>query len=137
MIIPLKDIENVDKERGWSLRYYGLVITVRGHEELFFAFTTAVARDDCAIHVLQSVESARYMDPSGTSSDDDFEAEAAEAERKYLQDARTDLEEDADVSRLKTLKSTYWFSAPKMLELILIQMPTCPPYSSTTRRPPF
>ncbi|KAI9874262.1 MAG: Sterol 3-beta-glucosyltransferase, partial [Watsoniomyces obsoletus] len=46
LILPLKDIENVDKEKGFRFGYHGLVLLIRGHEELFFEFNSAEHRDD-------------------------------------------------------------------------------------------
>lgn len=63
MILPLKDIENVDKEKGFRFGYSGLVIVVRGHEELFFEFSRPDARDDCAVTLLQSL----HTDPTLTA----------------------------------------------------------------------
>ncbi len=61
LILPLKDIENVDKEKGFRFGYSGLVVVIRGHEELFFEFGQVEARDDCAITLLQNLEASRYL----------------------------------------------------------------------------
>src|SRR5690606_35721839 len=49
MILPLKDIENVHKEEGFRFGYHGLVVVVRGHEEIFFEFGQHDTREDCCI----------------------------------------------------------------------------------------
>lgn len=66
MILPLQDIENVDKEKGFRFGYSGLVIVIRGHEELFFEFSRSEARDDCAVTLLQSLHG--HSVPSGVSA---------------------------------------------------------------------
>ncbi|KAK5070318.1 Sterol 3-beta-glucosyltransferase [Exophiala xenobiotica] len=89
LILPLKDIENVDKEKGFRFGYHGLVLVIRGHEELFFEFSSIDNRDDCTITLLKSLESVRYLAESGLLSQ--LEAEAAEAakiEHIMLQEAR-------------------------------------------------
>jgi sterol 3beta-glucosyltransferase len=48
LILPLKDIENVDKEKGFRFGYSGLVVVIKGHEEIFFEFGQPDTRDDCA-----------------------------------------------------------------------------------------
>jgi len=91
LILPLKDIENVDKEKGFRFGYHGLVLVIRGHEELFFEFSSVDDRDDCTVTLLKSLESVRYLAESGLLSQ--LEAEAAEAakiEHIMLQEARRD-----------------------------------------------
>lgn len=65
MILPLKIIENVGKEKGFLFGYSGLVIVVRGREELFFEFNQLEARDDCAVMLLKNIESSRELLASG------------------------------------------------------------------------
>lgn len=85
MILPLKDIENVSGEGGFKLGYSGLVITIRGHEELFFEFGFQNVRDDCWMHLLQAVEKAKIQE---SLFQEEIEAEVAKREYRVLQDAR-------------------------------------------------
>ncbi|KAK4185650.1 family 1 putative glycosyltransferase [Podospora australis] len=95
LVLPLKDIENVDKEKGFRFGYAGLVVVIRGHEELFFEFNKAEIRDDCSITVLQSLEATRYLrDSTLLDREEDEVAQAAAAERDALKGARS--EEFAD-----------------------------------------
>ena len=89
MVLPLKDIETVDKEKGFRFGYSGLVIVIRGHEELFFEFSKPEARDDCAITILEKLGSVKSMLDSGLlTQEDKDEAETAKAENQMLQEAR-------------------------------------------------
>ncbi|KAJ9306398.1 CAZyme family GT1 [Paecilomyces variotii] len=89
MILPLRDIENVEKEKGFRFGYHGLVIIIRGHEELFFEFNASDVRDDCAVTLHQSLESIKFLAESGILAQEDrAEAEAAKAEHQMLQEAR-------------------------------------------------
>ncbi|RMZ84101.1 hypothetical protein DV738_g790, partial [Chaetothyriales sp. CBS 135597] len=89
LVLPLKDIENVDKEKGFRFGYQGLVLVIRGHEELFFEFSAAEHRDDCAVTLLQILESVRYMEDTGESApQDDDSAAIARDEHRQLQEAR-------------------------------------------------
>lgn len=98
MILPLKDIENVDKEKGFRFGYSGLVVVIRGHEELFFEFGQPETRDDCAVTLLTTLESVRYLDESGSLSQEDHDdAEAAKAEHKMLQEARQEGHNDHEL----------------------------------------
>lgn len=89
LILPLRDVENVDKEKGFRFGYSGLVIVIKGHEELFFEFGQADIRDDCAVTLLQNLETMRYLKESGLLTMEEKEsAENASAEHKALQMAR-------------------------------------------------
>ena len=104
MILPLKEIENVDKEKGFRFGYSGLVVVIRGHEELFFEFGLPETRDDCAVTLLTMLESVRYLHESGSLSQDDRDdAEAAKAEHKMLQQARQDGHNEHELKLPRTV----------------------------------
>ncbi|KAK7552504.1 hypothetical protein IWX46DRAFT_632352 [Phyllosticta citricarpa] len=95
LVLPIKDIENVNKEKSFRLAYRGLVIVVRGHEELFFDFSQGDVRDDCAVTLHRMLEQAKYLQTSGVLSEDNLlQAEAAKAEHELLQQARKDVPTD-------------------------------------------
>lgn len=89
MILPMKDIENVVPEKGFRFGYSGLVIGVRGHEEIFFEFRHADVRDDCTVTLLGIVETARVLEESRLLTEEEVEAmKAAKAEHDLLEKAR-------------------------------------------------
>ena len=89
LVLPLKDVENVDKEKGFRFGYSGLVIIIRGHEEIFFEFNQRVVRDDCAVTLLEMLGSIKHLSDSGVlMPEDKEEAEIAMAEHRMLQEAR-------------------------------------------------
>ncbi|KUJ14792.1 sterol 3-beta-glucosyltransferase [Mollisia scopiformis] len=103
LILPLKDIENVDKEKGFRFGYSGLVVVIRGHEELFFEFPQSETRDDCAVTLLQNLETMRYLKESGLLTMEEKEsAENASAEHKALQQARYEGHAEHDVKMPKS-----------------------------------
>lgn len=62
MVLPLEDVENCYKETRFRFGYFGLVIVIHGHEELFLEFGNKNARDDCEfvmIKVMDAVSSHR------------------------------------------------------------------------------
>ncbi|KAI2904504.1 CAZyme family GT1 [Aspergillus niger] len=93
MILPLKDVENVDKEKGFNFGRHGLVVVIRGHEELFFEFGTADTRDDCAVTLHKGLESTKFLMASGllAECEEKDESESATAEHRLLQEARLDI----------------------------------------------
>ncbi|KAJ4286192.1 Sterol 3-beta-glucosyltransferase [Collariella sp. IMI 366227] len=115
LILPLRDIENVDKEKGFRFGYAGLVVVIRGHEELFFEFNRAEVRDDCTITILQSLEVTRYLrDSSLLDGAEASDAQAAVAEHDALQKARHDEFADREV-QLPRDASTVSDEAPTIL----------------------
>lgn len=97
MILPLRDIENVEKENGFRFGYHGLVVIIRGHEELFFEFNAADARDDCAVTLHQNLESVKFLAESGLLAEEEREeVEAAKAEHRMLEEARLESPDDND-----------------------------------------
>uniref|UniRef100_A0A060T134 Sterol 3-beta-glucosyltransferase n=1 Tax=Blastobotrys adeninivorans TaxID=409370 RepID=A0A060T134_BLAAD len=83
MILPIVDIENVTKEQGFRFGYSGLVVVIRGHEELFFEFGSASTRDDCEIMILRQL--ARKSDQLTRSlTGDSLAARNALAEARIM-----------------------------------------------------
>lgn len=89
LILPLKDIENVNKEKGFRFGYSGLVVVVKGHEELFFEFAQPDIRDDCCVTIIKKLERIRELRDFGQLFDEDEEnAAIAVQENNALQQAR-------------------------------------------------
>ncbi|KAI9049401.1 hypothetical protein LZ554_006435 [Drepanopeziza brunnea f. sp. 'monogermtubi'] len=117
LILPLKDVENVDKEKGFRFGYSGLVVVIRGHEELFFEFSQADARDDCAITLLQNLESMRYLKESGLLTMEEKEsAQTASDEHESLQQARMEGFADQDVKMPKTAEEAKTDGSPILFD---------------------
>ncbi|KAF8528029.1 glycosyltransferase family 1 protein [Hysterangium stoloniferum] len=47
MIIPIRDILSTETSKGYRFGMHGLIIMIKGHEELFFEFNSATRRDFC------------------------------------------------------------------------------------------
>ncbi|ODV91374.1 glycosyltransferase family 1 protein [Tortispora caseinolytica NRRL Y-17796] len=77
MVLPLKDIETIDRERGFRFGYSGLVIVIHGFEEVFFEFGSQANRDDCEVQTLRAIDELRG---SGRSIRRDSLASALSAE---------------------------------------------------------
>lgn len=89
LVLPLKDMDNVEQGKGVRLGYSGLVVVIRGHEELFFEFGRAVERDDCLITCLNSLDIVKYREGVEiVDKGETDEAECAAAERDALKATR-------------------------------------------------
>lgn len=53
MILPLNDIIAVSKHRSYRIGYSGLIVVIKGHEEIFFELASSDRRDRC-MHDLES-----------------------------------------------------------------------------------
>lgn len=95
MVIPLKDILNVEKNKGYRYGSYGMVVTIKGHEEVFFEFGRADDRDICVVGLLRALIVVEDLDESIVLTEQEaLEAEAAASEHAMLQQARGDGEFD-------------------------------------------
>ena len=100
MLVPFKDIETVNKEKGFRFGYSGLVLMVRGHEELFFDFKSHDIRNDCAVTILRFLDNAKDLLDSGMLSlEEKEEAEMARQEHNLLLEARKGNSDDAQLSK--------------------------------------
>lgn len=88
LILPIKDVENVSKANGFRLGYSGLVVMIRGHEELFFEFGDSGLRDDLAVFLHRGIETRAARRSEDEDSEETEEAERAIAEQKALEAAR-------------------------------------------------
>lgn len=59
MILPLKDILSTEKQKSFRFGHQGLVIIVKGHEELFFEFDTEERRDAFISVIHRQLEDVR------------------------------------------------------------------------------
>lgn len=120
LILPLKDIETAEKEKGFRFGYSGLVVVIRGHEELFFEFNKAEMRDDCTVMLLRNLETTRYLREAGLLDQEDQEdVDEAMAERDALNEARLqentehELKMPHETSGLSDSSPTILFDDPK------------------------
>lgn len=89
LILPIRDVENVTKSSGFRLGYAGLVVVIRGHEELFFEFGDTSLRDGLAVSLHQGIDAAKFLRESGELDiEEKQDAENAVAEQQALEEAR-------------------------------------------------
>ncbi|GAB7346599.1 hypothetical protein MBLNU459_g1743t1 [Dothideomycetes sp. NU459] len=99
VVVPFKDILTVDKEKGFRWGYSGMVVVIRGHEEIFFEFGSAGLRDDCTITVLRALDVIKSPQESVTMTEEEKQhAKTAAAENLLLQEARQDEHKPYDLA---------------------------------------
>ncbi|KAL1310862.1 hypothetical protein AAFC00_001094 [Neodothiora populina] len=110
LIVPLKDIMTVEKEKGFRLGYQGMVVVIRGHEEIFFEFGKQAHRDDCTITILRLTdtvtsvkETVVLQDGEHRTPESQAAAVAAAAENDRLTHAREEGQADRSIHSHSTL----------------------------------
>lgn len=70
MILPIRDVLSTEVSKAFHFGHYGLVIVVRGHEELFFEFNDEERRDAFVSLLERQIEDERRRssDPEAASS---------------------------------------------------------------------
>lgn len=56
MILPLNDIIAVSRHRSYRIGYSGLIVVIKGHEELFFELSSSERREDCMTQLETQVD---------------------------------------------------------------------------------
>lgn len=87
MVLPLSDVETCYKEKGFRFGYLGLVIVIRGHEELFFEFSTEASRDDLEFILLKQLDFTKskksgVLSPTASV----VETDSSKAKLKFFED---------------------------------------------------
>ncbi|KAH9843473.1 glycosyltransferase family 1 protein [Teratosphaeria destructans] len=92
--VAFKNIVNVEKEKGFRLKFPGMVLVIRGREEIFFDFSGFGLRDDCVVTVLRCLDATSRKALGGNSvlmsREEEEDAESALHEHELLQEARKD-----------------------------------------------
>ena len=83
MIIPTSDILTSEKSKGYRFGMHGLVVIIKGHEELFFEFNSATRRDLCAQLLGKQLEDLREREAQGDSQNS---PSSAKREALFLQE---------------------------------------------------
>lgn len=118
LVVPLQEVDNVVKEKGFRFGFSGMVVVIRGHEEIFFEFTSAAMRDSCTVTVYKGSETARSAESVMLTDDEKADAEHAAAENLMLQQARKsalpahDIEVPRSVSQSVTQETPMVFDDP-------------------------
>lgn len=62
MMIPIRDILATEKQKAFRFGHHGLVVVIKGHEELFFEFNSIERRNACAQMIEKLVEELRQKE---------------------------------------------------------------------------
>ncbi|BGP13097.1 hypothetical protein JCM10213_000900 [Rhodosporidiobolus nylandii] len=118
MILPISDIIGVSTHRSYRPGYSGLMVTVKGHEEVFLEMSSVERRDGCLSTLEAQLDIVRQR-----------RKKAGEKEQADADDAHKELQELLDLSASKTSDPALDNPHPKS-EAVAGQPPIM--FSSTT-----
>ncbi|GEM12027.1 sterol 3-beta-glucosyltransferase, glycosyltransferase family 1 protein [Rhodotorula toruloides] len=71
MLLPLNDIIGVSKHRSYRIGFSGLMVVIKGHEEVFFEMNSTQRRDNCLEKLDQQREVVKQKHREQSKQDDD------------------------------------------------------------------
>ncbi|WRT64019.1 uncharacterized protein IL334_000946 [Kwoniella shivajii] len=78
MIIPIKDLYGLKAQKAFRFDHSGLVVVIKGHEELFLEFSSARRRKACVTVLEQRMDLVRASGERGEPDQADIEARIME-----------------------------------------------------------
>jgi len=96
MILPLNDVIGMSKHRSYRIGYSGLVVVIKGHEEVFIELSSAERRDECLDQLQQEVERVQDQVKKGESPGD---TKAHQEHLALLDLAASKVSESSDAPR--------------------------------------
>lgn len=70
MIVPLGDIIAISKHRSYRIGYSGLIVVIKGHEEIFFELSSPERRDHCMRDLELQLDSIHAPNEDSTTTHD-------------------------------------------------------------------
>lgn len=129
MILPYKAIESVTQKQSHLSSTYGLVLSIRGQEELFFEFREQDSRDDCAVFLHKQIEAVRNLEQSSlVNPHERARVEAAKAEHDLLNKLRRNSLENEVILPDQAELGKHQLHETLQLTLILCRFRRIPPH---------
>lgn len=76
MIIPISDLYGLKAQKAFRLRHSGLIVVIKGHEELFLEFSSSKRRKACVALLEQRMEEVRLRAGKGDTTVDNAKIKA-------------------------------------------------------------
>lgn len=73
MMIPIKDLYGLKAQKAFRFNHSGLIVVIKGHEEIFLEFSSSERREACVRVLEERMERIRLASPStapGNAEDD-------------------------------------------------------------------
>lgn len=92
MIIPIRDLYGLKAQKAFRFGHSGLIVVIKGHEELFLEFSSSRRRKACVALLEERMEEVRLRSERG-------EADPAKLEARIMED----LDETAPMERRQSI----------------------------------
>lgn len=68
MMLPIRDILSTERTKAFRFGHHGLIIIIKGHEELFFEFSSEARRESCVALLEAQINDVRKRQEAGDAS---------------------------------------------------------------------
>jgi len=92
MIIPIRDIYGLKAQKAFRFGHHGLIVVIKGHEEIFLEFSSKERREACVTLLEQLMEDVRVRAEDGHVDPDDIDNDRIQARIMEDLDASIPLE---------------------------------------------
>lgn len=73
MIIPIRDLYGLKAQKAFRFGHHGLIVVIKGHEEVFLEFSSSQRRKACVTLLEQLMEEVRVRTEKGDADFDDMD----------------------------------------------------------------
>jgi len=86
MIIPIRDIYGLKAQKAFRFGHHGLIVVIKGHEEIFLEFSSKERREACVILLEHLMESVRVRAENGEGEFDPDSLDEDRIQAKIMED---------------------------------------------------
>lgn len=110
MVLPIRDIFGLKAQSAFRLGHVGLVVILKGHEELFFEFTSNERRKACVV-LLENHMERLHLEARQAGDDSRADETHGSVEQRILEDLDEDKDFDPDNHRLPPVSPSPMFAS--------------------------
>jgi len=86
MIIPIRDIYGLKAQKAFRFGHHGLIVVIKGHEEIFLEFSSKERREACVTLLEHLMESVRIRAENGEGEFDPDSLDEDRIQAKIMED---------------------------------------------------
>jgi len=86
MIIPIRDIYGLKAQKAFRFGHHGLIVVIKGHEEIFLEFSSKERREACVTLLEHLMESVRVRAENGEGEFDPDSLDEDRIQAKIMED---------------------------------------------------
>lgn len=86
MMIPIRDLYGLKAQKAFRFNHSGLIIVIKGHEEIFLEFSSSERREACVRVLEQRMEEIRLNSPSKFGATSSHQPDTGNLEMRIMED---------------------------------------------------